>query len=333
MKKRFFFYNGFDTTAFREKTHQLINAELPKDLQSFCYTSFDMSKDNLADLLVESETLPFGFDKKIIQVENFQKIRKIGIFKKIIEISNKNFFFIFHQPNPDYKNADLLKYIKQRSEIQWVSAKKNSIKSYYKKIEDYFQERKITFDPEIIHFIAEHFIYLETFNINDLVKIELLLMNQDSKHLSLDMVQSIINGSQVSDIFKILDSFFMGKKSNCIRNYYHWINQTNEIIYFISVWYNEVHRLYLYMLYLEQGFTETSIMKKLNVYNNYVQDKIKKRAAKFSLAQLKSLREKLIELEDISKSKSMNIDDVDKNKINFYTHFHILNIIYVYAPT
>ncbi len=192
----------------KKKIEDIVSTLLPESFSDFNYLKLDGKKVTLKEILSTWEELPFGAPKRVVHVENFDKVKIKSSDKKFAEMflnvlksgNIKKSFLILECETFD-KRTNFNKQIAKYAEI--FSFKKVREWEFPQKIAEYARNNGYAIDKDGIDMLAASFSDLMTLY-SELDK--LFAFKKEDKIITIEDIKSIVFPSKEYTFFDIQDS-------------------------------------------------------------------------------------------------------------------------------
>ena len=192
----------------KKKVEEIVSTLLPESFSDFNYLKLDGKKVALRDILSAWEELPFGAPKRVVHVENFDKVKVKSSDKKFAEMflntlksgNIKKSFLILECESFD-KRGQFNKELAKNSVI--FSFKKVREWEFPQKIIEYAGQKGYSIDREGVELLAASFSDLMTLY-SELDK--LFAYKKEDNTVTVEDVKNIVFPSKEYTFFDIQDS-------------------------------------------------------------------------------------------------------------------------------
>ena len=185
----------------------------------FNVVHIDLDESSIDEIAYESLSLPLGYDKKVVVVDNSSFLTK-DVTKedeeKVLELlknSSDDIDIIFIYRNSDVsKSGKIFNYVKENGQIfEFLNIEKDQWPIYIKK---YFKNKNIEIEPDAIDELANRIDGDLTRFLNEAEKLSLY-----SNSISLSDVLLMVNKPLEDDAFQISNALFKGDNGLAITIY------------------------------------------------------------------------------------------------------------------
>ena len=185
----------------------------------FNVTKLDFDESSVDEIIYESSTLPLGYDKKVLVVDNASFLTKDADPKEetrlleMLQKSTNDIDIVFILRNDKInKNGEIFNYIKESGQIlEFVSISKDEWPIYIRK---YFKGRNVEITSEAINELAERIDGDLTRFLNEADK---LCLYKNS--ITLADVSLMVSKPLEDDAFQISNALFRGENGEAIAIY------------------------------------------------------------------------------------------------------------------
>ncbi|BBB33095.1 hypothetical protein TTHT_1607 [Thermotomaculum hydrothermale] len=203
----------------KKKLEEIVSTLLPDSFSDFNYLKLDGKRVSLREILSSWEELPFGAPRRVVHVENFEKVKVKSSDKKVYEMflsavksgNIKKSFLILECESFD-KRAAFNKEIARSAEI--FSFKKVREWEFPQKIVEYANSKGYLIDRDGVDFIASSFSDLMTLY-SELDK--LFAYKKEDKKITLNDIKEVLFPAKEYTFFDIQDALIEKNLQKALR--------------------------------------------------------------------------------------------------------------------
>ncbi len=192
----------------KKKVEEIVSSLLPESFSDFNYLKLDGKKVSLKDILSSWEELPFGAPKRVVHIEDFDKVKVKSTDKKTVQLflqalnsgKIKKSFLLLECESFD-KRSGFNKEIKRFAQI--FSFKKVREWEFPQKIVEYATSKGFVIDRNGVELLAASFSDLMSLY-SELDKI--FAFKKDDKNVSVEDIKKIVFPSKEYTFFEIQDA-------------------------------------------------------------------------------------------------------------------------------
>lgn len=284
-----------------KNTKSLTKKILGDDINDLNFTKIDYTKSSLEEIENEISFLPFGYDKKVILIENSEGLLKgkdIENLVKIVNLNDQDVDVILSMNTnkinqkffDDFENKKIIE-LKELSESDWD-----------KYIVQYLAKRDVKISSEATVELKRRTVQ----NIESLIN-EMDKISNYSNSISLDDIKLLVNEPLNENSLELLNYLVENKKELALKTYKDLIIKNNDPVYLISMLSSQLKFLNMvYYLNKTEKKTKDEIASILKVSPGRIY---------FTLKNLKNLNQKILDnsFEQLYKlDKDIKLGNIDK---------------------
>lgn len=284
-----------------KNTKSLTKKILGDDINDLNFTKIDYTESSLEEIENEISFLPFGYDKKVILIENSEGLLKEKDIKNLVKIVNlndqdvdvilsMNINKINQKFFDDFENKKIIE-LKELSESDWD-----------KYIVQYLAKRDVKISSEATIELKRR----TGQNIESLIN-EMDKISNYSNSISLEDIKLLVNEPLNENSLELLNYLVENKKELALKTYKDLIIKNNDPVYLISMLSSQLKFLNMvYYLNKTEKKTKDEIASILKVSPGRIY---------FTLKNLKNLNQKILDksFEQLYKlDKDIKLGNIDK---------------------
>ena len=284
-----------------KNTKSLTKKILGDDINDLNFTKIDYTESSLEEIENEISFLPFGYDKKVILIENSEGLLKekdIENLVKIVNLNDQDVDVILSMNTnkinqkffDDFENKKIIE-LKELSESDWD-----------KYIVQYLAKRDVKISSEATTELKRR----TGQNIESLIN-EMDKISNYSNSISLDDIKLLVNEPLNENSLELLNYLVENKKELALKTYKDLIIKNNDPVYLISMLSSQLKFLNMvYYLNKTEKKTKDEIASILKVSPGRIY---------FTLKNLKNLNQKILDnsFEQLYKlDKDIKLGNIDK---------------------
>ena len=284
-----------------KNTKSLTKKILGDDINDLNFTKIDFTESSLEEIENEISFLPFGYDKKVILVENSEGLLKekdIENLTKIININDQDVDVIFSM-NTNKINQKFFDGFENKKIIE---LKELSESDWDKYIVQYLAKNDVKISSEATAELKRRVGQ----NIESLIN-EMDKISNYSNSISLEDIELLVNEPLNENSLELLNYLVENKKELALKTYKDLIIKNNDPVYLISMLSSQLRFLNLvYYLNKIEKKTKDEIASILKVSPGRIY---------FTLKNLKNLNQNILDksFEQLYKlDKDIKIGNIDK---------------------
>lgn len=284
-----------------KNTKSLTKKILGDDINDLNFTKIDYTESSLEEIENEISFLPFGYDKKVILIENSEGLLKekdIENLVKIVNLNDQDVDVILSMNTnkinqkffDDFENKKIIE-LKELSESDWD-----------KYIVQYLAKRDVKISSEATVELKRR----TGQNIESLIN-EMDKISNYSNSISLDDIKLLVNEPLNENSLELLNYLVENKKELALKTYKDLIIKNNDPVYLISMLSSQLKFLNMvYYLNKTEKKTKDEIASILKVSPGRIY---------FTFKNLKNLNQKILDnsFEQLYKlDKDIKLGNIDK---------------------
>jgi DNA polymerase-3 subunit delta len=284
-----------------KNTKSLTKKILGDDINDLNFTKIDYTESSLEEIENEISFLPFGYDKKVILIENSEGLLKEKDIENLVKIVNlndqdvdvilsMNINKINQKFFDDFANKKIIE-LKELSESDWD-----------KYIVQYLAKRDVKISSEATVELKRR----TGQNIESLIN-EMDKISNYSSTISLEDIKLLVNEPLNENSLELLNYLVENKKELALKTYKDLIIKNNDPVYLISMLSSQLKFLNMvYYLNKTEKKTKDEIASILKVSPGRIY---------FTLKNLKNLNQKILDnsFEQLYKlDKDIKLGNIDK---------------------
>ena len=284
-----------------KNTKSLTKKILGDDINDLNFTKIDYTESSLEEIENEISFLPFGYDKKVILIENSEGLLKEKDIENLVKIVNlndqdvdvilsMNINKINQKFFDDFENKKIIE-LKELSESDWD-----------KYIVQYLAKRDVKISSEATAELKRR----TGQNIESLIN-EMDKISNYSSSISLEDIKLLVNEPLNENSLELLNYLVENKKELALKTYKDLIIKNNDPVYLISMLSSQLKFLNMvYYLNKTEKKTKDEIASILKVSPGRIY---------FTLKNLKNLNQKILDnsFEQLYKlDKDIKLGNIDK---------------------
>ena len=284
-----------------KNTKSLTKKILGDDINDLNFTKIDYTESSLEEIENEISFLPFGYDKKVILIENSEGLLKekdVENLVKIVNLNDQDVDVILSMNTnkinqkffDDFENKKIIE-LKELSESDWD-----------KYIVQYLAKRDVKISSEATVELKRR----TGQNIESLIN-EMDKISNYSNSISLDDIKLLVNEPLNENSLELLNYLVENKKELALKTYKDLIIKNNDPVYLISMLSSQLKFLNMvYYLNKTEKKTKDEIASILKVSPGRIY---------FTLKNLKNLNQKILDnsFEQLYKlDKDIKLGNIDK---------------------
>ena len=290
-----------------KNTKSLTKKILGDDINDLNFTKIDYTESSLEEIENEISFLPFGYDKKVILIENSEGLLKEKDIENLVKIVNlndqdvdvilsMNINKINQKFFDDFENKKIIE-LKELSESDWD-----------KYIVQYLAKRDVKISSEATTELKRR----TGQNIESLIN-EMDKISNYSSSISLEDIKLLVNEPLNENSLELLNYLVENKKELALKTYKDLIIKNNDPVYLISMLSSQLKFLNMvYYLNKTEKKTKDEIASILKVSPGIIY---------FTLKNLKKLNQKIL---DNSFKQLYKLDkDIKLGNIDKYVGFEL----------
>lgn len=284
-----------------KNTKSLTKKILGDDINDLNFTKIDYTESSLEEIENEISFLPFGYEKKVILIENSEGLLKEKDIKNLVKIVNLNdqdvdviFSMNINKINQNFfdgfENKKIIE-LKELSDSDWD-----------KYIVQYLAKRDVIISSEATIELKRR----TGQNIESLIN-EMDKISNYSNSISLEDIKLLVNEPLNENSLELLNYLVENKKELALKTYKDLIIKNNDPVYLISMLSSQLKFLNMvYYLNKTEKKTKDEIASILKVSPGRIY---------FTLKNLKNLNQKILDksFEQLYKlDKDIKLGNIDK---------------------
>ena len=284
-----------------KNTKSLTKKILGDDINDLNFTKIDYTESSLEEIENEISFLPFGYDKKVILIENSEGLLKekdVENLVKIVNLNDQDVDVILSMNTnkinqkffDDFENKKIIE-LKELSESDWD-----------KYIVQYLAKRDVKISSEATVELKRRTVQ----NIESLIN-EMDKISNYSNSISLEDIKLLVNEPLNENSLELLNYLVENKKELALKTYKDLIIKNNDPVYLISMLSSQLKFLNMvYYLNKTEKKTKDEIASILKVSPGRIY---------FTLKNLKNLNQKILDnsFEQLYKlDKDIKLGNIDK---------------------
>ena len=290
-----------------KNTKSLTKKILGDDINDLNFTKIDYTESSLEEIENEISFLPFGYEKKVILIENSEGLLKEKDIKNLVKIVNLNdqdvdviFSMNINKINQNFfdgfENKKIIE-LKELSDSDWD-----------KYIVQYLAKRDVKISSEATIELKRR----TGQNIESLIN-EMDKISNYSNSISLEDIKLLVNEPLNENSLELLNYLVENKKELALKTYKDLIIKNNDPVYLISMLSSQLKFLNMvYYLNKTEKKTKDEIASILKVSPGRIY---------FTLKNLKNLNQKIL---DNSFEQLYKLDkDIKSGSIDKYVGFEL----------
>ena len=254
---------------------------LGDDINELNYQKIDYTESTLEEIENEISFLPFGYEKKVIVIENsegFLKEKDINKFVDLVNINDEEIDVILSM-NTNKINQKFFDNFKNKKIIE---LKELSDEDWNKYIIQYLAKRDVTIEKDAANELKRR----ADSNIETLIN-EMDKISNYSEHLTLEDIQLLVNEPLNENSLELLNYLVENKKELALKTYKDLITKNNDPVYLISMLSSQLKFLNLvHYLNKNEHMNKDEIASTLKVSSGRIY---------YSLKSLKNINQKIID--------------------------------------
>lgn len=284
-----------------KNTKSLTKKILGDDINDLNFTKIDYAESSLEEIENEISFLPFGYDKKVILIENSEGLLKEKDIENLVKIVNLN------DQDVDVILSMNINKINQKFFDDFVN----------KKIIELKELSESDWDKYIVQYLAKRDVKISSEATVELKRrtgqnIESLINEMDkisnySSSISLEDIKLLVNEPLNENSLELLNYLVENKKELALKTYKDLIIKNNDPVYLISMLSSQLKFLNMvYYLNKTEKKTKDEIASILKVSSGRIY---------FTLKNLKNLNQKILDnsFEQLYKlDKDIKLGNIDK---------------------
>lgn len=220
---------GSYKTIIRKNTKSLTKKVLENDVNELNCVKIDYEESSISDILKEMAFLPFGYDKKVIVIENCEALFKEKNYEEFVDAVNLNSEYIDVILNI-FSAKVAQKHFEKITNKKIVEVKELTDSDWERFIQQFFAKRSVTIDNNAVLELKER-----TNNDIDLLQNEMEKLVNYSSHITLDDVKLLVTEPLNENSFELLDLLIQNKKELALKRYKDLLIKNNDPILLISL--------------------------------------------------------------------------------------------------
>lgn len=284
-----------------KNTKSLTKKILGDEINDLNFTKIDYTESSLEEIENEISFLPFGYEKKVILIENSEGLLKEKDIKnlvKIVKINDQDVDVIFSM-NINKINQNFFNGFENKKIIE---LKELSDSDWDKYIVQYLAKRDVTISSEATIELKRR----TGQNIESLIN-EMDKISNYSNSISLEDIKLLVNEPLNENSLELLNYLVENKKELALKTYKDLIIKNNDPVYLISMLSSQLKFLNMvYYLNKTEKKTKDEIASILKVSPGRIY---------FTLKNLKNLNQKILDksFEQLYKlDKDIKLGNIDK---------------------
>ncbi|WP_392486603.1 DNA polymerase III subunit delta [Haloimpatiens sp. FM7315] len=310
-----YLFCGIDIKLIKDIVDKIKSLVLKDNFMEFNYIKMEGNKIESADTIINAcETLPFMSERKIVEVYNFDFLKKEKeksedkIFKSKLKDYLKNIpphsilimYYIFDNSREKPSN-----YFNKLSSIKEVCAcKVDKLRGLelQKRVKVFFDKR----DKKIERSDLSYFCSIVDNNMNVIEnEVDKLCAFTEGRDIQKKDIEDIMPQRKENDIFNLVDALSSLKIKDALDVLNELIYRGEAIPMIISMIERQFNLILRIKLGIEDGFDKDGLVRKLKL-NPYVCDNLIKQSGKFKKERLKKILDLCLESEERIKSSSVD---------------------------
>ena len=283
---------GVQDVRVHNKVQEIIKNYLD-DINEFTYVTYDPEKISLQDIVSDANTLPFGFDKKVVVIKNPYFLSSLKEPKLQFEVDYDVFVDYLKQNNEDSmiilsfvgeldNRKSLVKMIKGYAKIYEVSnIEKNEWSTIAKRL---FNEKKVKISDEAIECFVSRMNNDLGYMMREVEKLSLY-----SKNISKEDVEILVSRPLEENSFLMVDAIINNDLNTLLSIYNDLKLQNEEPTKILALLSNQLSLQYQ-VSSLANNYNEKDIATMLNIhpYRVYILQEDIKYSFQITLLQLQN---------------------------------------------
>ncbi|MGN1299203.1 MAG: DNA polymerase III subunit delta [Candidatus Scatovivens sp.] len=284
-----------------------------------------LDETSISNLISDIETPAFGFEKKLIIINDSKLLKKDGrkktltpiqekilnYFKENMNIINDSVIIIFKEKDVD-KNEIFAQIDKVGITCNFTELKPVEIIPRIKKICN-------GYNVSINDLAINHLIEISGTNLQNLINEirKLIEYKQSGNSISIEDIDLLATKQIESIIFELTDNLALKKTDKSLEILNNLIYQKEPIQKILVTLYNHFKKLYLYSMSVK--FNKDPILA-LNLKQNqvFLVNKYRNQVKYFNLKTLREILEKFADLDYLSKNGKIDLETGLKSLLCFY---------------
>lgn len=292
---------GIYKSVLAKNVKSLTKKILGDDINELNFRKIDYNESNLEEVKYEISFLPFGYDKKVIVVENSDALLKekdIDDFIKLVNVNDDEIDVILSMNT----NKINLKFFDKFNNKKVIELKELTEEDWDKYIIQYLSKRDVKIDKDAVFELKRRVGTNIESMINEMDKI-----SNYSDHLTIDDIQLLVNEPLNENSLELLNFLVENKKEEVLKMYKDLIIKNNDPVYLISMLSSQLKFLNLvYYLNKYEKISKDEIASTLKVSSGRIY---------YTLKSLKNLNQEILDkaFDNLYKlDRDIKLGNVDK---------------------
>ena len=292
---------GIYKSVLAKNVKSLTKKILGDDINELNFRKIDYNESNLEEVKYEISFLPFGYDKKVIVVENSDALLKekdIDDFIKLVNVNDDEIDVILSMNT----NKINLKFFDKFNNKKVIELKELTEEDWDKYIIQYLSKRDVKIDKDAVFELKRRVGTNIESMINEMDKI-----SNYSDHLTIDDIQLLVNEPLNENSLELLNFLVENKKEEALKMYKDLIIKNNDPVYLISMLSSQLKFLNLvYYLNKYEKISKDEIASTLKVSSGRIY---------YTLKSLKNLNQEVLDkaFDNLYKlDRDIKLGNVDK---------------------
>ena len=333
--KQFCFIHGNDYYETDKIYSSFITDITKKYNKSPLFLKIDAQKDSVNEILEESLTPTFDMSPKFFWVKNYNIWIKNKSFFLLLNNALEYCYFIFSLDDTVKLVNSIDSWIKAEKKAIFHLLKRPSQNLIYKRISEFFKNKKIRIDQEDLLHIAQYLAQEPIMLKKELEKIELYSYSADekedrNKYISQKELSDLLFTMQEGDLFAVAECFWQSDSVKLFSAVINFIKKGGLFLNLHSVVKSDFQKVYYYKTSLDETQNREILFKSIGVIHPFLKQKIQKRVSLFTENQLKNILNCLFEIEINMKTTHISNESIDSLNINWICLVQLYKMISTY---
>lgn len=214
---------------------------LGEEINDLNFKKIDFTESSIEEIETELSFLPFGYDKKVVLIENADAILKEKNLNNIFDLINESdeMIDVILSMNVNKLNQSLFERVNTKKIIE---IKELTDSDWDKYIVQYLGKRSVTIDKDAVAELKKRV----GSNIEQMIN-EMDKISNYSSHITLNDIQILVNEPLNENSIELLNLLVENKKEQALKMYKDLIVKNNDPIYLISMLSSQLKFLNLVM--------------------------------------------------------------------------------------
>ncbi len=290
-----------DSFLASERFKALASEYEKKSPGGFSSQAFYLKETPLKSVLSQARTLPFGVSRQLFRVLEAGQLKKddVETLEAYAAHPAPSTDLIFFAEDLDAKSA-LLAFFQNTGEVIRIE-EGQKLSASSRLIKERLQQAGKTMRPEAIRRVEDKAGEYPAFV--DSLLTQLISYAGDAAEISLEMLEQFEENLSSVDIYKLMDAISAGKLQESLTLFNRYLEENEkEFLSFMGLLHWQFRRLWQASVLLEEGASESAVLKKCKVYNPNQSRMFLQQVRAFSRARLEKGIEGLFQLDWALKS-------------------------------